>query len=224
MSLIQEFLKSFRTDDSLEPGLFQKIDGTVWLRNPDGSETQVGVGSSIGPVVVSGTPSAGQIIVATAADAADWEDPAAPSVPPVGVLNGSVVLSDGVLILTQIGPLQSSHSAALSIQGPPLLIAAMSAVCSQANVLPRDIPDISDQLDVLAILYVTDQAGANTLKVAKGNTQNTPIVGNGASIDWTGSSATIVGVDLSWDDTTGTVTSAAGGIYSVTLIGTCSPD
>ncbi len=41
MSLIQEFLKSFRQDDSLEPGLFQKDDGTVWLRNPDSSETQL---------------------------------------------------------------------------------------------------------------------------------------------------------------------------------------
>lgn len=41
MSRVQQFLKSFRQDDDLEPGLFMKNDGTVWLRNPDGSETQL---------------------------------------------------------------------------------------------------------------------------------------------------------------------------------------
>lgn len=41
MSLIQQFLKSFRQTDDMEPGLIQKADGTVWLVNPDGSETQL---------------------------------------------------------------------------------------------------------------------------------------------------------------------------------------
>lgn len=39
--LVQQFLKSFRQSDDLEPGIFMKNDGTVWLRNPDGSETQL---------------------------------------------------------------------------------------------------------------------------------------------------------------------------------------
>lgn len=46
MSLVQRFLTAFRESDTLEPGLFQKPDGTVWLRNPDGSESQVGSGGS----------------------------------------------------------------------------------------------------------------------------------------------------------------------------------
>lgn len=41
MTLVQQFLKSFRQSDDLEPGIFLKNDGTVWLRNPDGSETQL---------------------------------------------------------------------------------------------------------------------------------------------------------------------------------------
>lgn len=41
MSLVQQFLKSFRESDDLKAGLFEKNDGTVWLRNPDGSETQL---------------------------------------------------------------------------------------------------------------------------------------------------------------------------------------
>jgi len=42
MSLIQQFLKGNRETDEMEPGLIQKADATVWLVNPDGSETQIG--------------------------------------------------------------------------------------------------------------------------------------------------------------------------------------
>jgi len=48
MGLVQNFLKSFREDDTMEPGLIQKDDGTVWLVNPDGSETQLPGGSGGG--------------------------------------------------------------------------------------------------------------------------------------------------------------------------------
>ena len=41
MTLIQQFLKSFRETDEMEPGLIQKADGTVWLVAPDGSESQL---------------------------------------------------------------------------------------------------------------------------------------------------------------------------------------
>lgn len=50
MSFIQRFLLGNRVEDDLQVGLFLKNDGTVWLRNPDGSETQVsggGGGSSV---------------------------------------------------------------------------------------------------------------------------------------------------------------------------------
>ena len=41
MGLIQQFLKSFRETEEVEPGIIQKADGTVWLVNPDGTETQL---------------------------------------------------------------------------------------------------------------------------------------------------------------------------------------
>lgn len=41
MGLIQRFLLGNRVDDDLQVGLFLKNDGTVWLRNPERSETQV---------------------------------------------------------------------------------------------------------------------------------------------------------------------------------------
>jgi len=45
MGLIQQFLKSFRETDEMEPGLIQKADGTVWLVLPDGTETQLSGGT-----------------------------------------------------------------------------------------------------------------------------------------------------------------------------------
>lgn len=48
MSFVQRFLLGNRTEDNLEVGLFLKNDGTVWLRNPDGSETQVTGGGGSG--------------------------------------------------------------------------------------------------------------------------------------------------------------------------------
>lgn len=47
MSLIQRFLLGNRVEDDLQVGLFLKNDGTVWLRNPGGSETQVGAGGGL---------------------------------------------------------------------------------------------------------------------------------------------------------------------------------
>lgn len=52
MSFIQRFLLGNRVDDDLQVGLFLKNDGTVWLRNPDGSETQITGGGDAKPNVV----------------------------------------------------------------------------------------------------------------------------------------------------------------------------
>jgi len=46
MSWFRQYLTAFRNDGTPSDGLFEKADGTVWLRNPDGSETQVGSGGS----------------------------------------------------------------------------------------------------------------------------------------------------------------------------------
>ena len=48
MSWFRQYLTAFRNDGVPSDGLFEKADGTVWLRNPDGSETQLpGGGGSI---------------------------------------------------------------------------------------------------------------------------------------------------------------------------------
>lgn len=101
--------------------------------------------------------------------------------------------------------------------GPPLAVAPSSPVCNSNGVSIGDVPNIEDTLDVSMTIYVTDLAGANTLTVSKSDETATPIPSNGYSLDWTDSDATIIGVDLSWDPSTGTVTSAAGGVYVATI-------
>jgi len=46
MTLIRRVLTSFREDEQAEAQMFQKDDGTFWLRASDGTETQVGSGGS----------------------------------------------------------------------------------------------------------------------------------------------------------------------------------
>ena len=54
MGLIQQFLKSFRETEEVEPGIIQKADGTVWLVNPDGTETQLPGGGGGGGLALTG--------------------------------------------------------------------------------------------------------------------------------------------------------------------------
>jgi hypothetical protein len=181
-------------------------------------------GSGIGPVAVTGTPSAGETIVADSAVAAHWgAAPTGGSGSLQGQLKGGDVLV-GAQSLKQASPLVSNGTTGLSIQSPPLAIPAMGSVCQVEMSAPADVPDISDNIDVTGTLYVTDATGTNTLIVNGNSSQATPITGVGASIDWTGTSATIVGVDLTWDDTTASVSSTAGGVYQSTLILSCAPD
>ena len=180
-----------------------------------------GGGSSIGPVAVSGTPAAGDLIVATSSTTAVWEAAGAASLQALLIAGPSFV---GSQQLGQASPFTGGNITQLSIQGAPQIVGAMGTVCSVGYASPCDVPDISDAIDTQAFLYVTDAAGANSLSVNGGSSQATPIVGNGVTIDWTGTTATIVGVDLTWDDAGATVTSTAGGIYFVTLVVNCAPD
>lgn len=179
-------------------------------------------GGGLNGVTLTGTPSAGQTIVATSPTAADWESPPGAS---VATLQGSVGIPTSLGTFSSLqdtAPLGGDHIGAMTVQGPPLIVAAASGF-GVPDVYPSNVPDISDNIDTNATLYITDAAGANTLTVSGSSSLATPVVGDGTAIDWTAASATIVGVDLTWDGTTG-VTSTAGGIYFVTLLVACSPD
>lgn len=84
----RRFLAGFRELDSGSAGLIQKDDGTIWLVNPDGSETQlpggggsavqVGSGTPVGSVTPSGIGAqyldsdTDTLYVATGVTSADW--------------------------------------------------------------------------------------------------------------------------------------------------------
>lgn len=177
-----------------------------------------------GPVTAedinSESSSAGEVLTSNGDGTASWATSAG---------GGSNARVDASLNVSPFGELEEtatfypSASVSFVVQGPPLVTAAMGTVCATPQVVPADIPDIEDNYDVNCTLYVTDPTGANTLTVSGGSSQATPISGAGAPIDWTGTSATIVGVDLAWDGSDG-VTSTAGGVYSATLLVAASGD
>lgn len=82
------------------------------------------------------------------------------------------------------------------------------------------VPNISDTLDITYVLYVTNQTGTETALVQGGTSTPTPV--DSFSVDLTGTSATIVGADLSWSN--GIFTSAAGGVYTMLAYVSTGPD
>lgn len=54
MSLVKRFLGSYLEQDEMEAGLFQKEDGTVWVRNPDGTADQLPGASGGGGIAARG--------------------------------------------------------------------------------------------------------------------------------------------------------------------------
>lgn len=113
-----------------------------------------------------------------------------------------------------------SQAAYVTVTSPPLVIAATGAVGS-IGVSVFNVPDISDDLDINVVVFVTDQLGVNTGTVTAAFSTPTPI--SEYDVDLTGTTATITGTDLSWDGST-TFTSTAGGVYSVMLFVGCAPD
>lgn len=67
MTSVLRYLTGFFSADTLQPGLIQKLDGTVWLVNPDGSEAQLSGGGSS-----SSTDEVIQIVEAESEDTATF--------------------------------------------------------------------------------------------------------------------------------------------------------
>ena len=177
----------------------------------------IGDATSIDGVTVTGTPSAGDLIVASSASAATWQAPSGGT--------------DGILVTTMnpvpiLGVLAEklvadfSQGLASTMATTPLIYAASGVVGFEIDVV--NVPDISDTLDITYSVFFTDQLGTNSGVVTGTASTSTPI--SSYSVDFTGTSATIVGVDLSWDDTQARFTSAAGGVYTALIFVSTSPD
>lgn len=169
-------------------------------------------------VTLTGTPTAGQVITATDATDATWQTPA-------GGSTGARVRIDFATIpvlghLAQITLADFAQAFEETITAPPLIFGASDSVSFDMKLF--DIPDLSDTLDITYLLYVTNQLGTSTGTITGGVSTSTPT--SEYDIDFTGTSATIVGVDLSWDDTVPSFTSAAGGVYTVFAALATGPD
>lgn len=224
MTSVLRYLTGFFSADTFQPGLIQKLDGTVWLVNPDGSETQVGTGG--GPVTVEDidaeSSADGQVITSNGDGTADWEDAAA-STPlsritlDLSIVNIPVGIARWVLN-TLFDPTETTT---LEITTPPLLFASGNISVSP-DLLLNDVPDLGDSLDFEYSLYVTDATGANTLVLTASSSSGTPF--SGVTLNFLGVDATIVGADLTWDSGSGTIATTAGGAYSVSAVANLSED
>ena len=176
-----------------------------------------GDATSIDGVTVTGTPTSGQVITATDATDATWQTPA-------GGPGGQLVT--GFIGLPVFGNMAETLLADFAVQvqaittAPPLIVAASGTVGYVIQLF--DVPDISDTLDVFYKLYLTNQLGTSTGLVSGNTSTSTPA--SSFAVDFTGTTATILGVDLTWTDTSGEFTSAAGDIYTAMLYVNTNPD
>lgn len=131
--LVQQFLKSFRQSDDLEPGIFMKNDGTVWLRNPDGSETQLPGGIGAPPI---------------------WSDLSSG----LGVSNGTVDLTDSyAFALTQTADPDGSFPSLTSIW--LRVVYATYTGGGEAGLLTMTLPNGSAAGDVTSKALTCEIAG-----------------------------------------------------------------
>lgn len=193
MSLVQQFLKSFRESDDLEVGIFMKNDGTVWLRNPDGSETQLpgGGGSSSG----------------FAAFAASFQ-PQQAGMPLMG--------QKATFPCTGVGAGTGGFQTAFAT--PPGLVASDGVVWNSPVVEVSGLPvtDNGNTFALIAKLIASNQDGTEVLVVSDGQDAIVPPSG---VIDWSvGSVEFTVGADLAWDSGSQSIVSAGGGVFTVAMV------
>lgn len=201
MTSVLRYLTGFFSADNHQPGLIQKPDGTVWLVNPDGSETQLGGGGGSG--ILSNGQSATTQIFATPNDF---------SLHPVQVIGG--------------GNLVGGEAPAGLLGGfsyiPPVFFFAgtfldlnsgQTAVSLAGTIAEVDDP-FSVGIDV--VCFVSDGDGTNRAHSVITGEIDAPITDLAYTADFSTAAWTIdAGDDLSAIGPA--LTSAAGGIYSIWL-------
>jgi len=199
MTLIRRVLTSFREDEQAEAQMFQKDDGTFWLRAADGSETQVGSGSGSASSTITMEMSTAQIGTVNFA-----ETQFAPALSSSDLT--SFIMPGNQLTSTPYVVAPSSD--VVDVTGTSMVVFDVPAV--SFNGVP-----LSGLLN--ANLYVTDQTGANVLFLEVRTKVSLPINHAGANIDWADLTGppVVVGTDLSWGGSG--VSSAAGGVFTTSL-------
>ena len=191
------------------PGAASQPSGARMTLTPPSSH---GGGSAIGPVAIYGTPTAGYSILALSPTTGEWAPPGRVQLGLSGLpILGTVFQTSVVDFFTQLYE---------TVTSPPLVYAASGNMGFSINLL--DVPDISDTLDLVYRLFLTNEAGTESGLVTGSPSTSTPT--GSYSVDFTGTSATLVGTDLTWDDTTGSFTTAAGGVFTAFVVLNTGPD
>jgi len=197
MTLIRRVLTSFREDEQAEAQMFQKDDGSFWLRAADGTETQVGG---------SGATSLSTLVIEL-------------NVPIISNVSSSTVF----IPATTQDEVSAFVQPAQIITFPPSVYAPGDPIYLGAGLV-YDVPAVSFGGVPLTItldgnVLVTDLTGANSFNNEVRSTRPLPIDHSGASFSWadTGPGPNIVGTDLSWVPGADRITTSAGGVYVATF-------
>lgn len=206
MSLIQRFLLGNRAEDDLQVGLFLKNDGTVWLRNPDGTETQLPGGGG------GGLPS---VVSTRFATANNYVDPAciAPFVADPAALTG--------------GFSQTLTSTIMAVGAGATAVTVFDGIPTGALVV-QGLPVSADAFDLTFFAEITNLDSSEWLEL-----QASGSIPAGETSGILDLSAMVVnplaGSDLAWTygpsdppSNVGLVQSTAGGVFMATLLVTGS--
>ena len=108
-------------------------------------------------------------------------------------------------------------NANVEFTSPPLLVAALGVVVDTPVVAASNVDTTTDLYSIQAQLYVTNTIGTQVLEVVASATIPKSGPAQTGEIDWSTATATaLVGVDVTWDATTG-VSTTAGGLFVATL-------
>lgn len=173
--------------------------------------------SSIDGVTVTGTPSAGETIVADSATAAHWG--AAGGGVSIAQFIGQVSSLDGsldLLLTIPVDPVgQTYGELKLTMTTPPSTRAAADNVASFTQFEVEHVDTTHDSYDIEVSVVVSDVTGANVCSLQGNASANGSTPDDSATIQGADLTPSITGVDLSWDGTN--VVTAAGGVYAVSV-------
>ena len=189
--LERRFTTAFRGEDASAPGLILKDDGTVWLVNPDASETQLPGGGGAGSAAII----AGSLN---------------PEVPGFQQIIFAIPFPVDPVAFT-LGAFQNTWTIPAFTYAPGLIALLSNPAISQ-------IDTSNDPYDISVAYFFFNADSSQYLHLVGSAQANAGIPGDSASISRaTVSVAATHGGDLSYDTVTGQVNSAAGGTFGMAM-------
>jgi hypothetical protein len=191
VTLIRRVLTSFREDEQSDAQMFQKDDGSFWLRDANGTETQVGSGSG------------------GAQDVAAFDCALALALPSRTSLFQETVIPVDAVTLTY-GNFQQV------VTNPALVYASGAVLTYDVGFNIAAIDTRASAYTITIKIILTNEDGTEQIILEGSATAGASTLGDTAIIVRADLSATgSTGADLSYNPATGIISSAAGGTYAV---------